>query len=98
MSNQFIKIRVTKLQKEVIKNKAHKAGLTVSEYLRRLAFEKEIRARLTPTEIECYKNLSKFALNFKNIANLFKKYDKAGVHKAALETAELIKTHLDKLK
>ena|SRR5690625_6268272 len=95
---QFIKFRVSSLEQNTIQKKAKNAGLTASEFLRRLAFKKEIRGRLTPEEIECYQTLIKYADNFRRISNLINKNDKRGVKKETLKTAELIKAHLNKLK
>ena len=53
---------------------------------------------LTDDEIECYKNLSKYADNFRRISNLFKLGDVTGMKKETLETSRLIKKHLEKLK
>lgn len=98
MKDQILKFRVTDIEVKLIKYKAKKAGLDVSEFLRRLAFEKEIRARLTPEEIKCYHTLIEYANNFRRIANLIKKNDQKQLKKEVLETAELIKKHLEKLK
>lgn len=96
MKNQIIKFRVSLIEKKIIERKAKSAGLTSSEYLRRLAFEKKIKSRLTEDEIQCYKNLSKFAENFRKISNLFKLGDVTGVKEESLETSRLIRQHLEK--
>lgn len=96
MKNQFIKFRVSILEEKVLKRKAEKSGLTVSEYLRRLAFENEIKSRLTEDEIECYKTLSKYADNFRRISNLFKLGDVTNLKKETLETSRIIREHIKK--
>ena len=67
MKNEIIKFRVSKIEQRIIQKKSEKAGLSVSEFLRKLALEKEIKSRLTSEEIECYKTLSKYADNFRRI-------------------------------
>ncbi|MCD0477456.1 mobilization protein [Chryseobacterium sp. LC2016-29] len=96
MKNEFIKIRVSRIEKKVIEKKALKAGLSISEFIRRLAFEKELKSKLTDEEIECYKSLSKYAENFRRISNLFKLGDITGIKEDAIETGKLIREHLRK--
>ena len=98
MKNQIIKFRVSKIEQRIIQKKSEKAGLSVSEFLRRLALEKEIKSRLTSEEIECYKTLSKYADNFRRISNLFKLGDVTGVKNESLETSKLIRNHIEKFK
>lgn len=98
MKNEFIKLRVTNLEKRIIERKADRTGLSVSEFLRRNAFEKEMKNRLTEDEIECYKTLSKYADNFRRISNLFKLGDVTGMKNETLETSRVIKAHLEKFK
>ena len=93
-----MKFRVTEMERQIIKNKAKKDGLSVSEFIRRSAFDLKLRTRLTEQEIECYRTLTKFSLNFKSISNLFKKGDVTGVKEEAIKASELIKKHLNKLK
>ena len=75
MNTEIVKFRVSKLDKKVIQHKAAKCGLSVSEFLRRAAFDKEIKTRLTEEEIRCYQTLSNYADNFRRISNLFKAGD-----------------------
>ncbi len=96
MKKQFIKLRVSSLEKKIIQRKSASAGLTISEYLRRLAFEKEVKARLTEDEITCYQNLSKYADNFRRISNLFKQGDVTKMKEEMLLTSKLIREHLSK--
>lgn len=93
MKNQIVKFRVSKLEKGIIENKAKKAGLTVSDFIRRLTFDKELKNRLTKEEIECYETLSKYADNFRRISNLFKRGDVTGVKEEAIRTSRLIRKH-----
>ena len=96
MKNQFIKFRVSALEKRIIEKKSGRAGLSVSEFVRRLAFEKDLKSRLTEEEIECYKNLSRYADNFRRISNLFKLGDVTGMKQETLEASRLIREHLKK--
>lgn len=98
MRNQFIKIRVTKLEKLQIEKRATDTGNSVSEFLRMLALGHEIKSRLNEKEIECYLNLSKFSDNFRRISNLFKAGDVTGMKAETLEASRFIRTHLEKLK
>jgi hypothetical protein len=96
MKNEFIKIRVSRIEKKIIERKSNKAGLSVSEFVRRLAFEKELKSRLSEEEIECYKSLSKYADNFRRISNLFKLGDVTGMKQETMEVGRLIREHLKK--
>lgn len=96
MKNQFIKFRVSGIEKRIIEKKSERAGLSVSEFVRRLAFEKDLKSRLTEEEIGCYKNLSKYADNFRRISNLFKLGDITGMKQETLEASRLIREHLKK--
>ena len=96
MRDKFIKIRATDWEKSIIQDKAKRAGLSTSEFLRKLAFEAKIKARLTPEEIRCYHTLKEYKNHFKRITNLIKKNDSTGARTNALYTAKLIQVHLKK--
>ncbi len=98
MKNKEFRFRVSPLEHQIIKNKISKTGLSISEFMRRLSLELELKNKLTDDEVECYKNLSKFADNFRRISNLFKIGDVTGVKNETLETSRIIKKHLEKLK
>ena len=98
MINKEYRFRVSPLEHQIIKNKISKTGLSISEFMRRLSLELELKNKLTDDEVECYKNLSKFADNFRRISNLFKIGDVTGVKNETLETSRIIKKHLEKLK
>lgn len=98
MKSEFIKFRVTKLEKLQIEERAKDTGNSMSEFIRLLALGVEIKARLTEKEIDCYSQLSKFSDNFRRISNLFKAGDITGMKTETLETSRLIRTHLVKLK
>lgn len=76
--------------------KAKKAGISASEFLRRSAFGKEIKRRLSAEELECYQTLSKYADSFRRISNLFKLGDVTGVKEESLNTSRQIREHIEK--
>ena len=98
MKNKEFRFRVSPLEHQIIKNKISKTGLSISEFMRRLSLELELKNKLTDDEVECYKNLSKFADNFRRISNLFKIGDVTGMKNEMLETSRIIKEHLKKFK
>lgn len=67
------KFRSTVYEKKLLKLRAKKVGLSLSEFCFRAVFNKEITARLTEEEIEAYKALSNYSRNFTLIGNMFKK-------------------------
>ncbi|MDR0229925.1 MAG: mobilization protein [Flavobacteriaceae bacterium] len=93
-----IEFRATLTESLLIKNKAKKIGCSVSEYLRSTALGYSVSYKLTQDEIETYKLLNKFADNFRRIGNLFKLGDTTKVKESTIETANLIRAHLEKLK
>lgn len=93
-----IEFRVSLTEHIIIKNKAKKTGGSMSEYLRSMALGYNLTYRLTADEIEVYKQLNKFSDNFRRISNLYKLGDTTGVKEISIETAKLIRNHLNKLK
>ncbi|MEW4924140.1 MULTISPECIES: plasmid mobilization protein [Algibacter] len=96
--NKKIEFRVTLTEHLIIKHKAYKTGCSVSEYLRNIALDYPLTYKLTYDEIEVYKQLNKFGDNFRRIGNLFKLGDVTGVKETSIDTAKLIREHLNKLK
>lgn len=96
MKKHVIKFRVSLLEKKIIQKKSKQAGLPVSEFMRRVSLENEIKSRLTEEEILCYKTLSKYADNFRRISNLFKLGDMTGVKEECVNTAAEIRKHFKK--
>ena len=75
--NVFIKLRCSNFEKKLLKVKAKKCGLTLSEYIRKVAFKEKITERLTDEHIDMYKItvLSPLEICTKNgIPTLQKKY------------------------
>ena len=93
-----IEFRVTLTEYLIIQNKSDRSGCSMSEFLRNTALNYELTYKLTNDEIEVYKELNKFADNFRRIGNLFKLGDTTGVKETAVSTALLIREHLNKLR
>ena len=77
-----------------MKVKAKNTGLSLSEYIRRSVFEKEITERFNEEHIRIYKMLIKYHNNFKSIGNMFKKRDPRLTQKVH-DLANEIKRHLN---
>lgn len=95
--NKKIEFRVTLTELLIIQRKAKETGCSTSEFLRNIALDYTLTYRLTKEEIEVYKELNKFADNFRRIGNLFKLGDTTGVKEATIDTALLLREHLKKL-
>ena len=93
---EVIKFRCTSMEKKLLKNRAKRSGLTLSEYFRRVAFRKKITERLTENEIMIYSTLVKFHNSFKSIGNMYRKRNPK-LTKEVYQLANEIKTHLQKL-
>ena len=92
----LIKFRCSAFEKKLLIVKAKKSGLSLSEYCRRSAFQKEITERLSDEQLEVYKMLMKYHNNFKWIGNMFRKKDPA-LSRAVYKIAEDISRHLQKI-
>lgn len=92
---QIIKFRCTNLEKKLLKGKAKKSGLTLSEYIRKIAFEEKIVERLSDEQIDIYKMLVNYHNNFKSIGNMYKKRD-TNLTEKVHQLADEIKLHLKK--
>ena len=60
MKKEFVQFRCSVYEKKLLKIKARKSGLSISEYCRRAAFEDRIVERMTDEQIEAYKLLVKY--------------------------------------
>lgn len=96
MKNNFIKIRVTTLEKELIKRISEESGITISELIRATILGYKITPKLSEEELECYKILVKYADNFRRISNHFKEKDFKLIKTETLKTSNLIREHLKK--
>lgn len=73
MKKEFVQFRCSIYEKKLLKVKADRSGLSISEYCRRAAFDDRIIERLTQEQIEMYKMLTKYEINFKRIGNMYRK-------------------------
>ncbi|ASO06411.1 mobilization protein MbpA [Arenibacter algicola] len=73
MKKEFVQFRCSLYEKKLLRVKADRSGLSISEYCRRAAFDDRIIERLTQEQIEMYKMLSRYETNFKLIGNMFRK-------------------------
>ena len=92
--SELIKFRCTIYEKKLLKIKAKKSGLTLSEYCRMSTMEQRIVERLSDEHIDLYKILIKYHNNFKAIGNMFKKRNPKlteTVYQLANEFKELLK-------
>lgn len=92
---ELVKFRCSVFEKKLLKVKSKQSGLSLSEYLRRCALEKEIVERMDEDHITIYKMLIKYHNNFKWIANMYKKRNPKLV-RTILDLADEIKGHLKK--
>ena len=68
-----IEVRVTENEKNEIRKKAIKAGLDISEYIRKVALEKKLAKRFSDEEMEAYKHLADISMSLKNLGNILNK-------------------------
>lgn len=97
MKNKKIEFRCSLYEKKLLKVKAKKAGLSLSEFCRKSAFDKSISERLTEEQIENYKMLIKYHNSFKSIGNLIKTKHPE-LYQKVFQTADEIKNHLQNFK
>ncbi|WP_339840202.1 mobilization protein MbpA [uncultured Maribacter sp.] len=93
MKRTYIKFRCSIYEKKLLKKRAERAGISLSEYCRSSAFGNSVIERLTEEQLTQYKMLVKYKGNFTRIRNMFKKRNP----KLASEVeklAEEIRTHL----
>ena len=93
--SDLVKFRCSVYEKKLLKIKATSCGLTLSEYMRRSLFEKEITERFTEEHITIYKMLIKYHNNFKSIGNMYRKRNPK-LTEEVYDLANEIKAHLKK--
>ena len=93
MKNEFVQFRCSIYEKKLLRVKADRSGLSISEYCRRAAFDDRIIERLTQEQIEMYKMLSRYETNFKLIGNMFRKRNPKLVDEV-VQLASEIRKHL----
>ena len=81
---------------KLINIKAKETGISRAEYCRKSALNQKVNYKLTQEEVSIYLMLQKYAVNFKNISNMFK-VRSIELSDYCLETASEIRTHLKKL-
>ena len=89
-----ILIRISSFEKKLLQAKAEEAGMSVSEFLRAAALNKQIKPPPTSEQMEAYMLLKNFLFNFSRISNAFKQKDYAHLHSEILEVIEEIMKHL----
>jgi len=97
MKNKVVRFRCSAYESKLLKAKARKAGLSLSEYCRRAAFADRIIERLTEEQIAVYKMLVEFQNNFIRIGNMFRKRNPR-LEQEVRQLAKEIKEHLYKFK
>jgi len=93
MKKTYIKFRCSIYEKKLLKKRAERAGLSLSEYCRSSAFGNPIVERFTGEQLECYKTLVKYKNNFTSISNMFKKRNPKLANKVE-QLADEIQEHL----
>ncbi|MBJ7879624.1 hypothetical protein JEM65_02995 [Gelidibacter salicanalis] len=93
--SDLVKFRCSIYEKKLLNIKATRSGMTLSEYIRRTVFEKEITERFTEEHIQLYKMLIKYHNNFKAIGNMYRKRDPK-LMETVYDLANEIKLHLKK--
>lgn len=91
MRNKILKLRVSTLEKRIITKKANQLGVSTSELIRAVALGYKIKSRLTREELEVFKMLTNYSLNFTRISNLVREKDYHSFKKLSMETAKEIR-------
>lgn len=97
MKNHKIEFRCTLFEKKLLKVKAKKAGITLSEFCRKSTTNKTIKERLNKNQIDFYKMLITYHNNFTSISNLIKNKH-PDLYQKVYQTTEEIKRHLQNFK
>ena len=97
MKREYIQIRCSIYEKKLLKRRAARAGISLSEYLRAAAFERNIVERLNPEQLEYYQMLVQYKNNFARISNMFKKRDPK-LAATVSQLAQEVRTHLKNFK
>jgi len=93
MKRDYIKFRCSIYEKKLLRQRAKRAGISLSEYCRSSAFGNSVIERLTKEQLECYKTLVNYKNNFTRIGNMFKKRNPR-LAKEVEELAGEIRAHL----
>tara|TARA_R110000765_G_scaffold292173_1_gene387796 strand:+ start:927 stop:1223 length:297 start_codon:yes stop_codon:yes gene_type:complete len=93
MKKTYIKFRCSIYEKKLLKKRATRAGISLSEYCRNSAFHNSVVERLTSEQLIHYQMLVKYKNNFTSISNMFKKHNPKLASEVA-DLAEQIRSHL----
>ena len=93
MKKTYIKFRCSIYEKKLLRNRAERAGLSLSEYCRSSALGHTVIERLTEEQLDHYKMLVKYKGNFTRIGNMFRKHNPKLASEVE-QLAEEIRTHL----
>lgn len=93
MKQEFVQFRCSIYEKKLLRVKADRSGLSISEYCRRAAFDDRIIERLTKEQLEMYKMLTKYEINFKRIGNMYRKRNPK-LADEVIQLASEIRNHL----
>ena len=95
--DKTIPVRLSALEKEALELMAEKVGLSVSEYLRRSAFNQPVSVRFSAEELTLYKELHHFRSGLASIANLVRMHKgSAELLAAVTQLKDQLATHLQK--
>ncbi|WP_081212300.1 mobilization protein MbpA [Salegentibacter sediminis] len=97
MKREYIQVRCSIYEKKLLKRRAARAGISLSEYIRAAAFDRNIVERITPEQLQSYQMLVQYKNNFTRIGNMFKKRDPK-LANAVESLAREIREHLKTLK
>lgn len=91
MRNKILKLRVSTLEKRIITKKANQLGVSTSELIRAVVLDYKIKSRLTQEELEVFKMLTNYSLNFTRISNLVREKDYDTFKNLSIKTAKEIR-------
>ncbi|BCY29459.1 plasmid mobilization protein [Flavobacterium okayamense] len=91
MRNKILKLRVSTLEKRIITKKANQLGVSTSELIRAALLNYKVKSKLTQEELEIFKMLTNYSLNFTRISNLVREKDYDSFKKISMETAKEIR-------
>ncbi|MGB6152026.1 MAG: mobilization protein MbpA [Pricia sp.] len=75
MKRTYIKFRCSIYEQKLLKKRAERADMSLSEYCRSSAFGNSVVERLTEEQLEHYRMLIRYSNSFTRIGNMFKKRD-----------------------
>jgi|SRR6056297_720539 len=93
MKKEFVQFRCSIYEKKLLKIKAKKSGLSISEYCRRASFDHRIVERFSDEQIDVYKLLVQYQVNFKRIGNMYRKRNPK-LAEEVVQLANEIRKHL----